>query len=94
MSDYEEFSVTVSLDPQFTLSESWAKLSKSLRDTGAHEGQISMMRISFYMGAAQAYARIDSNATSFNSFCDIMKDVHTEIDDVLCQADFKTVGNA
>jgi hypothetical protein len=37
----------------------------------------------FYLGAAQAYARIDGNTKSFPSFCEIMRDVHVEIDNVI-----------
>jgi hypothetical protein len=86
--------ISITLRPEHTLAEAWTWLAKPLASTGAHEEQIHMMRIMFFMGAAQAYARIDGNATSFDSFCDIMKDVYAEIDDVLCQADFGTVGNA
>ena len=83
MSEREEVVIAIALRPEFTLTESWDRLSKTFNGTGADKEQIRMLRIMFFMGAAQAFARIDGNTKDFDSFCDIMKDVHTEIDDVM-----------
>ena len=79
----EETCITVHLRPQDTLAEGWSQLAKSFADGGADEGQLITMKTVFYLGAAQTYARIDGNAKSYPSFCEIMHDVHVEIDNVI-----------
>jgi len=89
----EEAHITVHLRPQDTLEEGWSRLAKSFVDGGADEGQLITMKTVFYLGAAQTYARIDGNTKSFPSFCDIMRGIHDEIDDVIGR-ELDVAGNA
>jgi hypothetical protein len=79
----KETHITVELRPRNTLAEAWNELAKQFAEGGADKYQIGTMMTVFYLGAAQAYARIDGNTKSFPSFCEIMRDVHVEIDDVI-----------
>ena len=91
----KEAHITVALYPSNTLAETWKQLAETFAVSGAEAEQIITMRMVFYLGAAQAYARIDGNTKSFPSFCDIMQDIHVEIDDVIGHDGVgKTMGNA
>ena len=79
----KETHITVVLRSDDTLAEAWKELAKQFTEGGADKYQIGTMMTVFYLGAAQAYARIDGNAKSFPSFCEIMHDVHVEIDNVI-----------
>ena len=80
MSRMKEIHITVSLLPSHTLAETWEQLASSFAGGGATKAQVDTMKTAFYIGAAQTYARIDGNTTSFTAFCDIMRDIHIEID--------------
>lgn len=79
----KETHITVVLRSDNTLAEAWKELAKQFTEGGADKYQIGTMMTVFYLGAAQAYARIDGNAKSFPSFCEIMHDVHFEIDNMI-----------
>jgi hypothetical protein len=86
--------ITIAVRPDETLADVWATLARTMSEGGATEEQIVSMRTAFYIGAAQTYARIDGNTQNFRSFCDIMRDVHIEIDKVLGRSDFAVEGHA
>jgi hypothetical protein len=93
MTNDEETKV-IALHPRHTLAQTWSKLAETFIKTGAHADQVATMKMVFYLGAAQTYARIDGGTDGYDSFCGIMEDIHREVDDVMRTGGFPTQGNA
>jgi len=72
------------VDSDNSLAEAWQELAASLENAGAQEFQIDAMRMTFFMGAAQAHTTIDSHSRgSREEFNDVMTEIRSDIDAVL-----------
>ena len=50
------------VDPDNTLAEAWEELAAGLLESGAHDYQIEAMKMTFFMGAAQAHMMVHANS--------------------------------
>jgi len=72
------------VDPDNTLAEAWADLAASLAESGAQEYQIEAMKMTFFMGAAQAHMSIDANCRgSRDEFTNVMESIRYDLDRAL-----------
>ena len=65
------------VDAENTLAEAWEDLASSLRESGAQDYQIEAMKMTFFMGAAQAHMMVDAHSRSsrdeFNGVMDLLR---------------------
>ena len=71
-------------DGDSTLAEAWEELAASLQSTGAQGYQISAMKMTFFMGAAQTYMSIDAHSRGGrDEFTAVMEGMSRDIDAAL-----------
>ena len=77
-------SLTIMVDADNSLPESWDAFADMLQKAGAASDQIGMMRLAFFLGAAQVFTCVEEVATTDReTFNAAMREMHSDIDAVL-----------
>jgi hypothetical protein len=77
-------SLTIVVDADNSLSESWEAFANMMQKAGAASDQINMMQLAYYLGAAQVFTCVEEVATTDReTFNAAMREMHKDIDAVL-----------
>ena len=77
-------SLTIMVDADNSLPESWESFATMLQKAGAASDQINMMQLAYYLGAAQVFTCVEEVATTDReTFNAAMREMHSDIDAVL-----------
>jgi L-fucose mutarotase/ribose pyranase (RbsD/FucU family) len=72
------------LDPNDSLPEVWQQVAAQLERGGAQDYQLESMKMTFYIGAAQAFGIVMANARGSRELFDLtMRELATDINAVL-----------
>ena len=76
--------LTIMVDADNSLPESWGAFADMLQKAGAGNDQIGMMQLAYYLGAAQVFTCVEEVATTDReTFNAAMREMHKDIDQVL-----------
>jgi len=77
-------SLTIMVDADNSLPESWGAFADMLQKAGAASDQINMMQLAYYLGAAQVFTCVEEVATTDReTFNAAMQEMRKDIDQVL-----------
>lgn len=90
----ETLTFNVTLMDEGPLKDSWDEYARQLVDNGASRDQIEMLKVTFYVGATQAFARISRSTETGKKFVAAMTALSAELDFIKKCGGFETEGNA
>ena len=90
----ELLTFNITLIDEGPLADSWNEYARQLVDNGAGPAQIEMLKVTFYVGATQTFARISRSTETGKKFVAAMTALSDELDFIKKHGGFETEGSA